>query len=75
MSERPEPPQEITAQEQAQSAGQKIAPIGRFDDIDELRARCKAFCDAQGSSRSLSLARTKFDEAFFWLRNGRETGQ
>jgi hypothetical protein len=76
VSDRPEPPQEIPAREQAQSAGaQKIQPADRFDDIDQLRAQCKKFCDMQNSSRSLSLARTKFDEAFFWLRNGRETGQ
>jgi hypothetical protein len=37
-------------------------------DIDAFKAQSMALCDRFGSSRELSLARTKLDEAVFWMR-------
>jgi hypothetical protein len=36
--------------------------------IKAFHAQFMAFCDQLGSSRELSLAKTKMDEAAFWLR-------
>ena len=46
------------------------------DDIEELARVCARFCDAQeagGRHRaSVAVARTKFSEAVYWLRQDRE---
>ena len=73
MSELPEhiSTAEIRADAQMRVGG-SIRPADDRDDIDELRAHCKAFIDAMGSGHQISMARTKLSEMVFWLRAFRE---
>lgn len=71
MSELPEG---VSIEDQAAAAGRPRVGDTRMgsDDIDELRSHVTGFCNRQGpNTPSLSRARTKFEEALFWLRSHR----